>query len=133
MSSKSDMGLAAKGVSSSQVNRVAGLLAGPAHYKVTIDADAKKASCTATACTFVHRGDTITFKNSTGDRVQLQFTNPYLFGKDRQELELGRGQSETWEVGPCARAGEYPFAVYCHAQMMFARGGSMPIIIVEPK
>jgi len=134
MNSKSDMASATKAVTTSQVNRIAGLLAGPADYKITISIDTQ-GNCMATPCTFVHRGDSITFVNNTHDRVQLQFTNSYLFGKDQQEIELDvkKRHSVTLIVGPCARAGEYPYAVYCHERMMFARGGSMPIIIVEPK
>lgn len=99
---------------------------------VKIEVDRKhKGEYKASPCTFVHRGDTVTFENHTRKTVQMQFANGTLFYLD--DLELPARTKARLTVSPCARAGEYPFAVYCQQGMKFARGGSMPIIIVEPK
>jgi hypothetical protein len=85
----------------------------------------------ATKCTFARRGDGVRFENLTKGTVDVQFPLHDLF--DQDSLTLGAGDVSSLIVGPYARAGEYPFAAYCQKGGRFARGGSMPIIIVEPK
>lgn len=89
----------------------------------------------APGITRVKRNGPVTFLNSTGGIVVLQFANYDLF--DQEELTLDPDASQVLyvqpDVDPDDKDLHFPFAVFCYGRSKFARGNSMPIIIVDKK
>ena len=81
--------------------------------------------------TSVKQDESVMFHNGTGGDVTIQFPLDEIFR--RKDLKLKPGASKDLKVDINAPVGYYGYAVFCHGRMEFAEGGSMPIIIVNPK
>lgn len=81
--------------------------------------------------THVQHKDKVTFMNSTGDDVSIQFSNNGVF--NRSNLKLKDKGEKQLIVQENAEEKSHPYSAYCHGRGEFAEGGSMPIIIVDPK
>jgi hypothetical protein len=81
--------------------------------------------------THVRRGDNVTFVNQTDSDVSIQFSKNDIFHPPH--LRVKKGGEETLRIHEDAPDGFHPYAVFCHEREEFAVGGSMPIIIVDPR
>ena len=65
-----------------------------------------------------------------GTDAKLYFPDPTLFGVTEENVVAGGTLTLTVLAG--AAAGEYPYAVFCHAGNCFAKGdaGNEPVLII---
>ncbi len=80
-------------------------------------------------------GDTVGFSNTTAGKVSIQFPVHEIFGQGSLELEAAGvpGSDKSLTVMADAAIGNYSYSAFCHKGGKFAVGGSMPIIIINPK
>ena len=81
-------------------------------------------------------GDTVTWKNRTGDDIIVHFPHDNFFGVSvppRVDIKILDGNAITTAgvANPAAGPRHFPYAVFCSATRSFAEGNSNPQIIVE--
>ena len=95
----------------------------------------KDSGYTVNKYTRVMPDDGVEFSNSTTGDVTIQFPLEEIFG--RSSLVLAKagvpGADQTLTVASNAPLGNHAYAAFCHEGGQFAVGGSMPIIIINPK
>ena len=95
----------------------------------------KESGYTVNKYTSAMRGDQVEFGNATMGDVSIQFPVQEIFGQNTLTLApVGSTDAEkVLTVSETAPVGTHVYAAFCHDGGQFAVGGSMPIIIINPK
>ena len=84
--------------------------------------------------TRVKRDETVQFVNSTNGILQIQFAKHELFAEDDIVLQPDGSDTQTVRRVAVPSDGKpitYAFAIFCYGRAKFAKGHSMPIIILD--
>ena len=81
-------------------------------------------------------GDTVTWKNRTGDDIVVHVPHDNFFGVSipaRVDIKITEGNAITTSAvaNPGAGPRHFPYAIFCQQTRSFAEGNSSPQIIVE--
>lgn len=86
-----------------------------------------------TPYTHVRKQDKVAFVNSTRGDVTIQFAKSGIFNQSQLRLKYPKEMAKELKVQDEAPEGFHPYSAFCHERGEFAEGGSMPIIILDPK
>ncbi len=107
-------------------------------HDIIITYDSLLGEYVVTPSTVVKKTHKVRIKNNTElehvTDVTIQFCCDEMVEPPQHEpFVLAPGDARTFTIHSSAGGGIHCFAVFCHATMKYALGGSMPIIIVDPK